>query len=68
MPNRRNKAGCERGHRERDLNAKEHSADLKCWAPLILQNVKANATEFVYVRVVDLGEEANLHSHIADVK
>lgn len=38
----------------------KYSADLQRRAPLVLQNVKANASELVHIGVVDSGEEADL--------
>ncbi len=38
----------------------QHSADLKCWAPLVLEDVKADASKLVNVRVVNLGQKAHL--------
>ena len=42
------------------LNAEQDGADLQRWAPLVLQDVKANAAEPVNVGVVNLCDKANL--------
>lgn len=41
-----------------------HLGDCKSWAPLFLQNVKANATVAVDVRVENLSPKSNLHIYL----
>lgn len=41
-----------------------HLGDCKSWAPLLLQNVKANATIAVDVRVENLCPKSNLHNYL----
>ena len=46
---------------QQGLNGEQHGANLESGRPLfILENVKADAAEFVNVRVVDFGSEQNL--------
>ena len=48
------------GRREQRLDRQQHRPDLQRRAPLVLEDVKADAAQFVNVGVVDLGEEAHL--------
>jgi len=41
-----------------------HLGDSKSWAPLLLQNVKANTTIAVDVRVENLCPKSNLHIYL----
>lgn len=38
----------------------QYCANLQCGTPLVFQDVQADAAQLVYVRVVDLCQEANL--------
>ena len=46
--------------RHQSLDRKEHRSNLKCWGPLVLENVEADSSELVDVWVVDLGSEEDL--------
>ena len=48
------------GRGEQRLDRQQDGADLQRRAPLVLENVKADAAQFVDVRVVHFGEEADL--------
>ena len=39
---------------------------MKSRAPLVLEDVQADATQFVNVRVVNPGDEPHLHSNVGD--
>lgn len=49
-----------------NLDGEENCADLKSRAPLVLEDVQADATQFVNVRVVNPGDEPHLHSNVGD--
>lgn len=40
----------------------QNCADLQCWAPLVFENVQADAAKLVNVGVVDFGQEAHLQA------
>lgn len=48
------------GGRQQRLDGQQHGADLQRGAPLVLEDVQADAAQPVDVRVVDLGDEAHL--------
>ena len=48
------------GRGQQRLDGQEHGSNLKRGAPLILEDVKADAAKSVYVGVIDLRQEANL--------
>ena len=49
---------------ELDLDGEENCADLKSRAPLVLEDVQADPTQLVNVRVVNPGDEPHLHNVI----
>ena len=46
--------------KDRNLDGEENCSDLKCWTPLVLEDVQADPTQLVNVRVVDPGDEPHL--------
>merc|ERR1719322_219590 len=48
------------GSRQESLDGEENCSDLKCWTPLVLEDVQADPTQLVNVRVVDPGDEPHL--------
>lgn len=47
------------GAAQKRLDGEEHRADLQRGTPLVFQNIQTDSAQFVDVRVVDLGEEAD---------
>mmetsp|Transcript_26594 Transcript_26594/g.67606 ORF Transcript_26594/g.67606 Transcript_26594/m.67606 type:complete len:200 (-) Transcript_26594:41-640(-) len=48
------------GRREQSLNGEQHRAHLQGWAPLVLQDIQANAPKLVNVGVIHLRKKADL--------
>ena len=48
------------GSRKQNLDGQQDRSDLEGWAPLVLQDVEADASKLVDVGVVDLRAEENL--------
>ena len=43
-----------------NLDRQENRPDLQCWAPLVFENIKADATQLVNVGMVDPSDESHL--------
>ena len=53
-------AACAAGWAAAHLDAQQYRPDLQGWAPLVLQDIQADASQPVNVRMVNFGEEPNL--------
>lgn len=53
---------------EESLNAEKHRADLKCRAPLVLQDVQANPSETIDVGVIDSCQKPHLGRAVRETK